>query len=90
MAFKLLGEHATPFPLMCTQKHQLRLSLTVKTGYQGSCSMLAVDGSEIVQVVQHRVLLPQCVGVRHLAHKFKQRYQQLLYTSKETGTPSVQ
>jgi hypothetical protein len=52
--------------------------------------MLEVDGSKFVQVVQHSVLLPQCVGVRHLAHTPKQSYQQVLYTSKGTGKPSVQ
>jgi hypothetical protein len=75
--------------LLCAQT-SVNKGLSVKTGEEGSCSMLAVNGSEIMQVVQHCVLLPQCVGVRHLAHKNKRRYQPLLYTSKGTGMPSVQ
>jgi hypothetical protein len=63
--FELLGEHASPCPFMCTYKGRLNVLLSLMTAQQGSCSLLAVLGSEVVQVLHQCLLCPQLVGTSY-------------------------
>jgi hypothetical protein len=59
--FKLLGQHVALCPFMCRYMRRINLLLSFKTAQQGSCSLLAVLGSEVVQVLHQCLLCPQLV-----------------------------